>query len=49
VRHPAYRVRTLKANPDVAVTIDTDSFPPEAITIRGSAKVTEVDGIPWAA
>jgi hypothetical protein len=46
VRHPAYRVRTLKANPDVAVTIDTDSFPPEAITIRGSAKVTEVDGIP---
>ena len=46
VRHPAYRVRTLRANPAVAVTIDTESFPPEVLTIRGAAEVTEVDGIP---
>jgi Pyridoxamine 5'-phosphate oxidase len=45
VRHPAYRVRALRANPKVAITIDTESFPPEAVTIRGSAEVTEVDGI----
>jgi hypothetical protein len=45
VRHAAYRVRALRANPDVAVTIDTESFPPEAVTIRGRAEVREVDGI----
>jgi Pyridoxamine 5'-phosphate oxidase len=45
VRHPAYRVRDLRANPEVAVTIDTESFPPEVLTIRGRAEVTEVDGI----
>jgi hypothetical protein len=45
VRHPAYRVRTLRAKPDVAVTIDTESFPPEALCIRGKAAITEVDGI----
>ena len=45
IRHPAYRVRDLRANPAVAVTIDTESFPPEAVTIRGRAEVTEVDGI----
>jgi hypothetical protein len=45
IRHPAYRVRDLRANPDVAVTIDTESFPPEVLTIRGRAEVTEVAGI----
>jgi Pyridoxamine 5'-phosphate oxidase len=45
VRHPAYRVRSLRANPQVAVTIDTESFPPEVVTIRGTAEVAEVDGI----
>jgi hypothetical protein len=45
VRHPAYRVRTLRANPEVAVTIDTESFPPEVLTIRGTAEISEVDGI----
>ena len=45
VRHPAYRVRALRANPDVAVTIDTESFPPQEVTIRGRAEITEVDGI----
>jgi hypothetical protein len=45
IRHAAYRVRDLRANPAVAVTIDTDSFPPEAVTMRGRAEVTEVNGI----
>jgi hypothetical protein len=45
IRHPAYRVRALRSNPDVAVTIDTESFPPEVVTIRGRAEVAEVDGI----
>jgi hypothetical protein len=45
VRHPAYRVRALRANPQVAVTIDTESFPPEVVTIRGAAEISEVDGI----
>jgi hypothetical protein len=45
VRHPAYRVRALREHPEVAVSIDTESFPPEVLTIRGPAEVTEVDGI----
>jgi pyridoxamine 5'-phosphate oxidase-like protein len=46
IRHAAYRVRTLRENPEVAISIDTESFPPEVLTIRGTAEVTEVDGIP---
>jgi hypothetical protein len=46
VRHPARRLQALKAHPDVAVTIDTERFPPEVLTIRGRALITEVDGIP---
>jgi hypothetical protein len=45
ISHAAYRVRALRANPDVAVTVDTDSFPPEVLSIRGKAEITEVDGI----
>jgi hypothetical protein len=45
VRHAAYRVRTLRDNPDVAVSIDTDAWPPEVLSIRGRAEVTEVDGV----
>lgn len=45
VRHPAYRLRALRANPAVAVTIDTESFPPEVLSIRGEASLAEVDGI----
>jgi pyridoxamine 5'-phosphate oxidase-like protein len=45
VRHPAARLRALAAHPAVAVTIDTDAFPPEAISIRGTAAMTEVDGV----
>jgi hypothetical protein len=46
VRHPAGRLAALRANSDVAVTIDTETFPPEVLTIRGRAEVSEVDGIP---
>jgi hypothetical protein len=46
IRHAAGRVRALRANPDVAVTIDTETFPPEVLTMRGRVEITEVDGIP---
>jgi hypothetical protein len=46
VRHAAARVRVLRANPAVAITIDTDTFPPEVLLVRGRATVTEVDGVP---
>src|SRR6266516_4612661 len=45
-RHPAGRLRALRANPDVAVTIDTEAFPPEVLTVRGRVEITEVEGIP---
>jgi hypothetical protein len=45
VSHATYRVRALRANPEVAISIDTDSFPPEVLSIRGQAEITEVDGI----
>ena len=45
ITHAAYRVRALRANPDVAVSIDTDSFPPEVLSIRGKAESTEIDGV----
>ena len=48
VRHAAGRVQALRANPDVAVTIDTETFPPEVLTIRGRVTISEVDGIPAA-
>src|ERR687892_1642682 len=46
VRHAAGRLRALRANPQVAVTIDTETFPPEVLTIRGRVEIGEVDGIP---
>jgi len=46
VRHPAGRLRALRANPDVAVTIDTETFPPEVLTLRGRVEISEVEGIP---
>jgi hypothetical protein len=45
IRHAAYRVRALRAMPDVAVSIDTDTFPPEVLSIRGRADVSEADGV----
>jgi uncharacterized protein YndB with AHSA1/START domain len=45
VRHAAARLPALRANPDVAVTIDTEGFPPTVLSVRGRASVTEVDGV----
>jgi PPOX class probable F420-dependent enzyme len=39
------KLNALRANPAVAVTIDTAGPPPEVLLIRGRAEVTEVDGI----
>jgi hypothetical protein len=45
VRHPAARVAALRANPAVALTIDTETSPPQSLTIRGKAEVDEIDGL----
>lgn len=45
IRHPAARLSALLANPSVALTIDTDGFPPQSLTIRGQAQVTQVEGL----
>jgi hypothetical protein len=45
VRHPARRLAALRARPDVAVTIDTETTPPEVLLLRGRAAITEVDGV----
>jgi len=42
---PARRLAALRARPDVAVSIDTESTPAQALLIRGKAQVTEVAGI----
>jgi len=46
VRHAAARLGALRASPEVAITIDTESFPPEVLLVRGRVSVTEVDGVP---
>jgi Pyridoxamine 5'-phosphate oxidase len=45
IRHPAARVAALRARPDVAVTIDTETFPPQSLSLRGRVEITEVDGL----
>jgi hypothetical protein len=45
VRHAGARLRALRANPDVALTIDTESFPPEVLLLRGRVSIAEVDGV----
>lgn len=42
----AAKVKALQVNPDVALTIDTDDFPPNVLLIRGKAELEWVDGIP---
>ncbi|MEU2033906.1 pyridoxamine 5'-phosphate oxidase family protein [Nocardia amamiensis] len=42
---PSKRSRLLRARPDVAITIDTNSVPPEVLLIRGRAEVSEADGL----
>jgi hypothetical protein len=46
VRHAAGRIRALRASPDVAVTIDTEGFPPEVLTLRGRITISDAEGIP---
>ncbi len=46
--HPnAPKVRALTANPKVALTIDTVTFPPNVLMVRGTASIEIVDGPPW--
>ena len=45
VTHYPARPAALRASPAVAITIDTEAFPPEVLLIRGEASVTEVDGL----
>jgi Pyridoxamine 5'-phosphate oxidase len=40
------KVRALAAHPQVALTIDTDTFPPHVLLVRGSASLETVDGVP---
>jgi len=45
IRHPAARVAALRANPIVALTIDTETSPPQSVTIRGRAEIDEIAGL----
>lgn len=42
----AAKVRALAANPKVALTIDTNAFPPHVLLVRGTARVEVVEGVP---
>lgn len=37
--------RALRANPAVALTIDTTEPPPRVLLVRGRAEITEIDGV----
>jgi len=39
------KVRALRQNPRVALTIDTQGYPPNVLLVRGSATVEVVDGV----
>jgi hypothetical protein len=45
VARPARRLRDLAARPAVAVTIDTEAQPPQALSLRGDVVITEHDGV----
>jgi hypothetical protein len=42
----APKVPALREDPRVALTIDTEAFPPNVLLVRGTAAVELVDGIP---
>lgn len=42
----APKLASLRANPMVALTIDTESHPPKILLIRGRVELDDVDGIP---
>jgi hypothetical protein len=41
----APKVEALQANPAVALTVDTDTHPPKAVLVRGTASISFVDGV----
>lgn len=45
ILRPAHRLRALRANPDVAITIDTEPQPPEVLLLRGRVSITEINGM----
>jgi hypothetical protein len=40
------KTAALRANPKVALSIDSDDFPPRVLLLRGTAQVEVVDGVP---
>jgi hypothetical protein len=42
----APKVRALARHPQVALTIDTDTFPPHVLLVRGTASLETVEGVP---
>lgn len=42
----APKVPALRANPKVALTVDTETFPPNVLLVRGTAAIDIVDGVP---
>ncbi|WP_328473811.1 pyridoxamine 5'-phosphate oxidase family protein [Actinoplanes sp. NBC_00393] len=42
----APKLHSLRRNPSVALTIDTEVHPPKMLLIRGQAELDDVDGIP---
>lgn len=42
----APKVEALATNPKVALTIDTEDFPPNILLVRGEAALETVDGVP---
>jgi hypothetical protein len=45
VHRPAHRLAALRANPAVAITIDSEAEPPDVLLLRGRVTITEVDGV----
>ncbi|MET0964762.1 MAG: pyridoxamine 5'-phosphate oxidase family protein [Nakamurella sp.] len=42
----APKLHSLRQNPAVAITIDTEVHPPKILLVRGTVELDEVDGIP---
>jgi uncharacterized pyridoxamine 5'-phosphate oxidase family protein len=42
----ARKLKALRRNPAVALTIDTEAHPPDVLLLRGDAELDPVDGIP---
>ena len=42
----APKVRALRANPSVALTVDRETMPPHVLLVRGTSSIDIVDGVP---